>query len=262
MTTRDRLKGAIGKDFEVERLGEQKIASSSDSVYFVDDDFVLLDPSGKNSICKAEMAGPHSKLFFEASKVRVAINSCGGLCPGQYFFCILNFDQISGFSKWALIGIHLKSILFPNNFIFKQKFDFFFFPIEISRKNVQKRKKENLHSNHSTSRSIHSPFKLKSKIGINSVLRSIVLTLHFRYGVRQIIGFKYGFEGFNEETSEKIELTPDFVKGLLISCFFFFSSFIFIIFMFVFLFCSFMFVCIFFFIESKICIMLVDQFWE
>jgi hypothetical protein len=50
--------------------------------------------------------------------------------------------------------------------------------------------------------------------GINSVIRSIVLTLYFRYNVKQIIGYRYGFKGFNSKLSECIELTPDFVKGV------------------------------------------------
>ena len=29
-----------------------------------------------------EKAGPHKHLFFEAAKVKVAIVTCGGLCPG------------------------------------------------------------------------------------------------------------------------------------------------------------------------------------
>lgn len=36
---------------------------------------------------------------------------------------------------------------------------------------------------------------------LNDVIRSIVNMLHYKYGVRNIIGFKYGFAGLNPETS-------------------------------------------------------------
>jgi 6-phosphofructokinase 1 len=35
--------------------------------------------------------------------------------------------------------------------------------------------------------------------GINSVIRSLVLELHHGYGVRQVLGLRYGYEGLNKE---------------------------------------------------------------
>ncbi len=51
--------------------------------------------------------------------------------------------------------------------------------------------------------------------GINDVIRSIVLTLHFGYGVRDIFGFRYGFRGLNPELGlEPKRLTVDSVNGI------------------------------------------------
>ncbi len=51
--------------------------------------------------------------------------------------------------------------------------------------------------------------------GINDVIRSIVLTLHFGYGVRRIYGFRFGFRGLNPEYGlEPMELTVDSVNGI------------------------------------------------
>ena len=45
--------------------------------------------------------------------------------------------------------------------------------------------------------------------GINSVIRSIVLELHHNYGVRNILGIKFGLEGFIPEYGhEVVEMTP------------------------------------------------------
>ena len=45
--------------------------------------------------------------------------------------------------------------------------------------------------------------------GINSVIRSIVLELHHNYGVRNILGIKFGLEGFIPEYGhEVVEMNP------------------------------------------------------
>lgn len=38
----------------------------------------------------------------------------------------------------------------------------------------------------------------------------------WRYGVRRILGLKYGFEGLNPEIAQVIELTPAEVRGKLL----------------------------------------------
>lgn len=51
--------------------------------------------------------------------------------------------------------------------------------------------------------------------GINNVIRSIVLTLHYRYGVKRILGIRNGYQGFIPEYKlEPMELTPDLVDHI------------------------------------------------
>ncbi|KPJ85126.1 MAG: diphosphate--fructose-6-phosphate 1-phosphotransferase [Spirochaetes bacterium DG_61] len=52
--------------------------------------------------------------------------------------------------------------------------------------------------------------------GINNVIRSIVMTLFYRYNVKTIFGFKYGCQGFIPTYGhEPVSLTPDFVRDIL-----------------------------------------------
>jgi 6-phosphofructokinase 1 len=79
-----------------------------------------------------ERAGPHRKIFFDPSKLRCAVVSCGGLCPG-----------------------------------------------------------------------------------INDIIRAIVLALYHNYGVHNIYGIQYGFQGFIPSYGhELVNLTPDFVRNI------------------------------------------------
>jgi len=51
--------------------------------------------------------------------------------------------------------------------------------------------------------------------GINDVIRAIVMGLHYRYGVRDILGVRYGFQGFIPEYGrENIALNPELVKDI------------------------------------------------
>jgi 6-phosphofructokinase 1 len=51
--------------------------------------------------------------------------------------------------------------------------------------------------------------------GINNVIRSIVLTLHYRYGVRRVLGIRNGYQGFIPEYKlEPILLVPDMVDHI------------------------------------------------
>ena len=51
--------------------------------------------------------------------------------------------------------------------------------------------------------------------GINNVIRSLVMALHYFYGVKRIVGVRYGFEGLIPENGhEFIDLTPDKVKNI------------------------------------------------
>ncbi|HLZ19083.1 MAG TPA: ATP-dependent 6-phosphofructokinase [Smithellaceae bacterium] len=51
--------------------------------------------------------------------------------------------------------------------------------------------------------------------GINDVIRSVTMTLYYRYGVTDILGIRYGLRGLNPLFGhEPVELTPDFVKDI------------------------------------------------
>ncbi|MBD3410522.1 MAG: ATP-dependent 6-phosphofructokinase [Ignavibacteriales bacterium] len=88
------------EDFIVKTIGKQTISSPlklskviGDGVYdyITPDDRILFDTSLKNyrrcvengeTPISFEKAGPHERLYFDASKTRAAIVTCGGLCPG------------------------------------------------------------------------------------------------------------------------------------------------------------------------------------
>lgn len=130
------------RNFEIQTLGKPKIPSPLTVGYFKkDDERVLCDinvdsrkvlPAGPLRSMSLEVAGPREMIYFEPQKVKAAVVSCGGLCPG-----------------------------------------------------------------------------------INDVLRALVMELWFRYGVRNIIGVKYGFQGLIPRYGHDfMELTPDVVKDI------------------------------------------------
>jgi 6-phosphofructokinase 1 len=79
-------------NFEVQRLGECRVSSPMSGVQFVgEDDRVLYhtDPNKIEPFFKAdqrppafELAGPRNKIYFDPSKLKCGIVTCGGLCPG------------------------------------------------------------------------------------------------------------------------------------------------------------------------------------
>ncbi len=138
------------KDFEVENLGKRKINSPihlsqnyGDGVfnYLDEKDRILYDPNIynikdkiKNGIepISFEKAGPYEKIFFDPSKTKVGIVTCGGLCPG-----------------------------------------------------------------------------------LNNVIRGLVMELYYRYGVKRVLGFQYGYEGLVPEFGHPyIELSPENVANI------------------------------------------------
>jgi 6-phosphofructokinase 1 len=79
-------------DFTIENLGTRKIRSSVSVSYYTPDDKRMLfntylkhfeDFRSKDGtpLC-LEVAGPRESIFFEPSKTKAAIVTCGGLCPG------------------------------------------------------------------------------------------------------------------------------------------------------------------------------------
>lgn len=85
-------------DTAIPSLGEAKIPSpikrwqSGKNGYFIDDDqrvVVDVSPSALEDRIRSgapipsfEMAGPRSRIYFDPSKLRCALVTCGGLCPG------------------------------------------------------------------------------------------------------------------------------------------------------------------------------------
>lgn len=133
-------------DTKIEHLGEARIASpikdSCESTGFVSADAGTLIEVGAPTAMEHigagrvpavfELAGPREKLYFDPSKLRCAVVTCGGLCPG-----------------------------------------------------------------------------------LNAIIRSIVLELHHRYGVRQISGIRYGLQGFIPEFGhDTVSLTPESVVNI------------------------------------------------
>jgi 6-phosphofructokinase 1 len=51
--------------------------------------------------------------------------------------------------------------------------------------------------------------------GINDVIRGLVMEMHYRYGARNVIGFRYGYQGLIPAYGhEPLELTPEFVRNI------------------------------------------------
>ncbi len=81
-----------GLDLEVPKLGECRITSPMSSPDFVDDgERVLFDSTLREAeaflktdrkLQCFEMAGPREKIYFDPSKLKCGIVTCGGICPG------------------------------------------------------------------------------------------------------------------------------------------------------------------------------------
>jgi len=130
------------QDFKIQDLGKRKIPSPLMVGYFkTDDERIIYDirlgreetrVKSKGVPITMEIAGPRGTIYFDPPKVKAAIASCGGLCPG-----------------------------------------------------------------------------------INDVIRAIVMELHFRYGIQNIIGIRYGFQGLIPRYGHEVmELTFEMVKEI------------------------------------------------
>ena len=129
-------------NFEVSKLGECRIPSPMIGIQFVNEDEYVLYHSNLSEIESLlgedkkppsfEMAGPREKIFFDPSKLKCGIVTCGGLCPG-----------------------------------------------------------------------------------INDVIRAIIMSLFYHYGVKTVFGFRYGYEGLSSKYGHTpLELTPEVVKEI------------------------------------------------
>jgi 6-phosphofructokinase 1 len=139
----------ISVDTEIPTLGEARIpspvqnrAKGANRITFVsDNERVVIDvrehslvqqvKEGQTPSC-FQLAGPRSNIFFDPSKLRCALVTCGGLCPG-----------------------------------------------------------------------------------LNDIIRSVVLELHWGYGVRNIYGIRFGLQGFIPKFGrDVIDLTPAYVANI------------------------------------------------
>ncbi len=129
-------------DFTVSRLSECRIPSPMSGAEFVSDDERVLYHATLSEIESffaagkhppgLEMAGPRKKIYFDPSKLKCGIVTCGGLCPG-----------------------------------------------------------------------------------LNDVIRAIVMSLFYHYGVRTVFGFRYGYEGLSYKYGHvPLELTPEEVADI------------------------------------------------
>ena len=79
-------------NFEVQRLGECRISSPIADIRFVGESEHVLSHSNLEKIEQLleagkrppvfERAGPREKIYFDPSKLKCGIVTCGGLCPG------------------------------------------------------------------------------------------------------------------------------------------------------------------------------------
>ena len=140
---------SISVNTEIPILGEAKIpspvqirAKGANRITFVsDNDRVVIDVKEHSLVQQVkegqappcfQLAGPRSNIFFDPSKLRCALVTCGGLCPG-----------------------------------------------------------------------------------LNDIIRSVVLELHWGYGVRNIYGIRYGLQGFIPKFGhDVIDLIPDYVANI------------------------------------------------
>ena len=130
------------RSLEVNTLGQCRIPSPITDIEFVrEEDHVLYHDNLRDieaflkagkEVPRFEMAGPREKIYFDPSKLKCGIVTCGGICPG-----------------------------------------------------------------------------------LNDVIRAIVLGLYYNYGVKNVFGFRYGYEGLTyRHGHEPMELTPDEVEDI------------------------------------------------
>jgi 6-phosphofructokinase 1 len=129
-------------DFKIDRLGECRINTPMTVRQFINENDSVLFHQYLTNITpflaegnvppSFEVAGPRKKIYFDPSKLRCGIVTCGGLCPG-----------------------------------------------------------------------------------LNDVIRAVVLSLFYHYGVKNVLGFRYGFAGLTHCCGHSIiDLNPDTVRDI------------------------------------------------
>ena len=124
-------------DTRIRTLGDCKIPSPLKNVIYINPEQELslrpfLQMESNISPISFELAGPRKDIFFDPSKTKAAIVTCGGICPG-----------------------------------------------------------------------------------LNNVIRALVMGLYYTYGVKNILGIKYGLQGFVAKFGHQtIQLTPELVTDI------------------------------------------------
>jgi len=125
----------IGSPVHQRTIGEDNFSCVSDNDKILIDvyaDRVTQTIQNGETPAVFELAGPREKIYFDPSKLKCALVTCGGLCPG-----------------------------------------------------------------------------------LNDIIRSIVLELHYGYGVQNIFGIRYGLQGFIPEYGhDMVDLTPAYVTDI------------------------------------------------
>ena len=93
--------GGIGGDGEADYIAESR------SVLFnTDKDSLVADVRAGKDVPAFEMAGPRHKIYFDPSRVKAAIVTCGGLCPGiNNVIRTLVFELYYRYNVRSVLGI-------------------------------------------------------------------------------------------------------------------------------------------------------------
>ena len=80
------------RDYNVKHLGKCRVDSPMNALQYIEDDERILYhsrvkqvadcPDVRSALPSFEMAGPRQKIYFDPSKLKCGIVTCGGICPG------------------------------------------------------------------------------------------------------------------------------------------------------------------------------------
>lgn len=72
----------LGKANIISPIKQRDISDDSSKRFIKDGARIIIDVSKKGNTASFEQAGPREKIYFDSSKLKCAIVTCGGLCPG------------------------------------------------------------------------------------------------------------------------------------------------------------------------------------
>ena len=93
--------GSVGGDGEADFVQE-----GHSTLFETDRDLILADVRAGKELPAFELAGPRKRIFFDPARVKAAIVTCGGLCPGiNNVIRTLVFELHYAYSVRSVIGI-------------------------------------------------------------------------------------------------------------------------------------------------------------